>query len=103
MEKSPLKAIRAKCLECCCGSAYEVKNCIIHDCELYPFRLGSNPFRTRSMTDEQKQATAERLKSARLAKKLLNNNEENSDYSIKQGKLQGQMFEKIYELLVYEK
>ena len=54
MEKSPLKAIRQHCLDCCCGSAYEVKNCVIHDCELYPFRLGSNPFRTRSMTEEQK-------------------------------------------------
>ena len=96
MEKSPLKAIRAKCLDCCCGSAYEVKNCVIHDCELYPFRLGNNPFRTRSMTDEQKQAAAERLKSARLAKKSLNNNEENSDQLIKQGKLQGKEFMKIY-------
>ena len=79
MEKSPLKAIRQHCLECCCGSAYEVKNCVIHDCELYPYRLGNNPFRTRSMTDEQKQDAAERLKSARLAKKSLTNNEENSD------------------------
>ena len=86
MEKSPLKAIRAKCLECCCGSAYEVKNCTIHDCNLYPYRLGNNPFRTRSMTDEQKQAVAERLKSARLAKKSLTNNEENSDQLIRQGK-----------------
>jgi hypothetical protein len=31
------------------------------------------------MTEEQKQAAAERLKSARLAKKSLTNNEENSD------------------------
>ena len=89
MEKSPLKAIRQHCLECCCGSAYEVKNCVIHDCNLYPYRLGSNPFRTRSMTDEQKQAAAERLKSARLAKKSLTNNEENSDQLIKQGKFVG--------------
>ena len=77
-KKSPLWCIRQHCLECCCGSAYEVKNCTIHDCNLYPFRLGNNPFRTRSMTDEQKQAAA-RLKSARLAKKSLTNNEENSD------------------------
>ena len=96
MEKSPLKAIRQHCLECSCGSAYEVKNCVIHDCNLYPFRLGNNPFCTRSMTDEQKQAAAERLKSARLAKKSLTNNEENSDQLIKQGKLYGQMFRKIY-------
>ena len=79
MEKSPLKAIRQHCLDCCCGSAYEVKNCVIHDCELYPFRLGNNPFCTRSMTEEQKQAAAERLKSARMAKKSLTNNEEISD------------------------
>lgn len=79
MEQSPLKAIRAHCIECSCGSTSEVKNCIIRDCELWPFRMGNNPFRTRSMTDEQKQAAAERLKSARLAKKSLNNNEENSE------------------------
>ena len=79
MEKSPLKAIRQHCLECSCDSAYEVKNCTIHDCNLYLFRLGNNPFRTRQMTDEQKQAAAERLKSARMAKKALTNNEENSD------------------------
>ena len=89
MEKSPLKAIRQHCLECCCGSAYEVKNCVIYDCNLYPFRLGNNPFRKREMTEEQKQATAERLKSARLAKKSLTNNEENSDQLIKQGKFVG--------------
>lgn len=35
------------------------------------------------MTDEQKQAAAERLKSARLAKKSLNNNIENSKQEYK--------------------
>ena len=48
------------------------------------------------MTEEQKQATAERLKSARMAKKSLTNNEENPDQLIKQCKLQGQIFRKIY-------
>lgn len=79
MEQSPLKAIRAKCLDCCCGQSTEIKNCGIVRCPLHPYRLGRNPFRTRSMTDEQKQAAAERLKSARLAKKSLNNNVENSE------------------------
>ena len=79
MEKSPLKAIRAKCLDCCCGQSAEVKNCGIIRCPLHPFRMGNNPFRKREMTEEQKQAAAERLKSARLAKKSLTNNEENSD------------------------
>ena len=71
MEKSPLKAIRAKCLECCCGSAYEVKNCVIHDCELYPFRMGHNPNRKSSLRDEQRKEVGEELKSSRLAKKSI--------------------------------
>lgn len=78
MEKSPLKAIRAKCLDCNCGQASEVKNCQIKQCPLWEYRFGKSG-RTRSMTDEQKQAAAERLKSARLAKKSLTNNEEFSD------------------------
>ena len=45
-----------------------------------------------TLTEEQKQAAAERLKSARLAKKSLTNNEENSYQLIKQGKLQGKEF-----------
>lgn len=78
MEKSPLKAIRAKCLDCCCGQASEVKNCQIKQCPLWEYRFGKSG-RTRQMTDEQKQAAAERLKSARMAKKSLTNNEENLD------------------------
>lgn len=39
--KTPLKAIKAYCLDCCCGSAKEVKLCPNKDCELYRFRLGS--------------------------------------------------------------
>ena len=42
---TPCKAIRAKCLDCCCGSAYEVKMCAVTDCALYPFRDGHNPNR----------------------------------------------------------
>lgn len=78
MGQSPLNAIKSKCLDCCCGQSAEVKNCKIESCPIWPFRMGKSG-RTRSMTDEQKQAAAERLKSARLAKKSLINNEENSD------------------------
>lgn len=42
---TPLKAIRAKCLDCCCGSAFEVKLCACKDCSLWPFRDGRNPAR----------------------------------------------------------
>ncbi|HSH66073.1 MAG TPA: hypothetical protein VLB84_09800 [Bacteroidia bacterium] len=42
---SPVKAIKIKCLDCSCGSKKEVRECIIQDCPLYPFRLGKNPNR----------------------------------------------------------
>ena len=41
---TPLKAIRIKCLDCC-ESAYEVKQCPVTTCALYPFRHGKNPNR----------------------------------------------------------
>lgn len=34
------KAIRLKCLDCCCGSAYEVRLCTVTTCPLWRFRLG---------------------------------------------------------------
>lgn len=45
MATTPLKAIRAKCLDCSGDSANEVKLCTIEWCPLYPFRLGKNPNR----------------------------------------------------------
>lgn len=42
---TPIKAIRLKCLDCCCGSAYEVKLCTAANCPLYPYRFGKNPNR----------------------------------------------------------
>ena len=60
-ETNPVKAIRAYCLECECGSSEEVKRCHIEKCPLYPFRFGKNPFRTkREYTDEQRQVMASR-------------------------------------------
>jgi hypothetical protein len=45
--KTPIKSIRAKCLECSNQQKGEVLNCVITDCSLYPFRLGKNPNRKR--------------------------------------------------------
>lgn len=42
---TPIKAIRAKCIDCMCGSAQEVRLCPCHDCPLYPYRMGHNPAR----------------------------------------------------------
>ncbi len=41
----PLKAIRAKCLECSAGHATVVKNCVVENCFLFPYRFGTNPRR----------------------------------------------------------
>lgn len=42
---TPMKAIRAKCLDCMCGQAQEVRLCPVTDCSLYPYRMGHNPSR----------------------------------------------------------
>ena len=61
--KSPLKAIRAKCLyDCCVGSTDEVKNCTCTHCFLYPFRLGKNPFRTPRVMSEERLKQLEEMR-----------------------------------------
>lgn len=61
-----LKAIRAKCMDCCAGHTALVAECHIESCALHPFRMGKNPFRAkREMTDEQREAAADRLRRAR--------------------------------------
>lgn len=41
---APIKAIRAKCLDCCGGSEAEVRKCVSVTCPLWPMRMGRNPF-----------------------------------------------------------
>ena len=48
---TPLKAIRARCMDCCGGSRSEVRKCVAHDCASWPFRMGKNPFAMRSRCD----------------------------------------------------
>jgi hypothetical protein len=42
---TPLKAMRHKCLDCCCGSSKEVELCTVETCSLYPYRSGKSPRR----------------------------------------------------------
>lgn len=42
---TPLKAIRAKCLDCCCSSSAEVRRCPSQGCSLWQYRDGHNPAR----------------------------------------------------------
>ena len=60
--QNPLKAIREKCIDCCCGDTSEVRKCVAFDCALWPFRMGKNPFRKkRELSSEEKRERAERL------------------------------------------
>ena len=70
---SPIKAIKEKCIDCCCGQRKEVEICGVPECALYPFRFGKNPFtnKTVNLTEEQKIERANRLREMRSK----NNNE----------------------------
>jgi hypothetical protein len=66
---TPIKAIRAKCLDCCCGSTKEVKLCTKGPgakmpCALYTYRLGRNPNIRRAYTPEERARMAFKLKNS---------------------------------------
>ena len=48
MKTTPLKAIKKHCLECSGYEKKQVRECVITDCPLFPFRAGSNPNRKGS-------------------------------------------------------
>jgi hypothetical protein len=39
------EALRSRCLDCCAGSAHEVRSCVAVACPAWPFRLGKSPWR----------------------------------------------------------
>ena len=41
--KTPIKAIRMKCLDCTCGQVLEIRECPVIECPLYPYRMGRRP------------------------------------------------------------
>jgi hypothetical protein len=44
---SMMRVIRAKCLDCSAGNRAEVAACTAVGCALWPYRMGSNPFKRR--------------------------------------------------------
>lgn len=42
-KRTPIKAIRAKCLECSAGQMSEVRRCPVNDCPLWEYRMGHRP------------------------------------------------------------
>ena len=67
---TPLRAIRAKCIDCSAGSMKEVRECVMLDCPLYHYRLGKSPNRKpRILTDEEREALRQRM--AKMREKQL--------------------------------
>jgi len=54
--ESPVKAARAKCLDCCGDNAAEVRKCVAVNCALWPLRMGNNPFHASSASAKRQQA-----------------------------------------------
>lgn len=46
--KNPKTAIRAYCIQCCCGQVREVEKCTVTVCALHEFRMGINPYNKRT-------------------------------------------------------
>lgn len=46
--RSLVKRIRNKCLDCSGGSTKEVNQCPFKDCDLHPYRMGKNPYHMNS-------------------------------------------------------
>ena len=65
---TPLKAIRLKCLDCCCNSSKEVNLCIIPECPLFQFRYGKNPYIKRNLDGKAKELLRTQLEKNKLAK-----------------------------------
>ena len=63
---TPIKAIRAKCIECSGGNRVEADRCQIKDCSLYAYRHGKSPNRKpRVLTEEQREKMRINLERAR--------------------------------------
>ena len=62
--ETPIKSIRKKCLDCCCGQLKEVRNRTVINCALYPYRFGHRPDKAtvdtiKEFYDEKPEPTGE--------------------------------------------
>jgi hypothetical protein len=68
---TPMRAIRANCLECSGGNQAEVRSCVISTCPLFPYRMGKNPYRKpRDLSEAQLTALRDRLASFHKRKQV---------------------------------
>lgn len=48
------KAIRLKCLDCCCGNSAEVRRCTCTSCPLWRYRMG-NEKKAAELTEAERE------------------------------------------------
>lgn len=53
--KSPLRALRAHCLDCCAGSPVEVAKCMVLSCPSWVHRMGADPWRPPASAAQREQ------------------------------------------------
>jgi hypothetical protein len=68
--ESLLKIIRAFYIDHCGGDLSEVRKCTDTSNPLWPYRMGTNPFAKRELTDEQREARRASMATARAARKV---------------------------------
>lgn len=51
---TPMRAIRAKCLDCCCGQVVEVRLCAAENCPLWEYRMGHRPKEDKQVEEDEK-------------------------------------------------
>jgi hypothetical protein len=62
---TPLKTIRAKCLDCSCNQPKEVRLCPCFDCPLWGYRMGVRPMHKRAQ-EANEEARVEKLRGSPL-------------------------------------
>lgn len=69
---TPVKSIRAMCLECCNGQMAEVRRCPVETCSLWPYRLGCRPAKSTPAlaAETEKQPCASPAQGAESSKRL---------------------------------
>ena len=63
MAATPVKSIRAKCLDCSGWQTKEVRLCPLEKCALWPYRMGVRPGHSRALKANE-EARREKLRAA---------------------------------------
>jgi hypothetical protein len=63
-KKPLLRAIRARCLDCCAGQPNEVRNCTAVHCPLWPYRMSTDPWRKEPSEAQREQGRSLARKTA---------------------------------------